>query len=138
MSKGKSRTDLDLPARSRGFRNRAELRRIHEPVGSPQINFIEPVKCLQPNLEASRFGNRKIPCDREIESLLAGAVYGIAAGIPKCIRSGRRECQRVKPLFRRMGPRAKYGLPGDVGSHRILAQYGSGIRRIPENRNREW
>src|SRR5882672_1964677 len=65
-SERESRTDLELPARRGRFRNRAELRRIHKPVRSPQVHLIEAIKSFQSNLKASGFGNRKISRDGEI------------------------------------------------------------------------
>src|SRR4051794_22117440 len=71
FSERKSRTDLYLPAGRGGLGDRAELRRVHEPVRRAQIHLVEAVESFQANLHPRRFGDRKSPADRRVKRLHA-------------------------------------------------------------------
>src|SRR5215475_8631226 len=75
--------DLDFAARRRGLGDRAELRRVHEAAGRPQVRMIERVEEFGAELEFHLFGYAELTGQREVQRLHSRAVYRIPSRIPE-------------------------------------------------------
>ncbi len=134
---GDARAQLNLAARRGGFADGAELRGVHETVGRAQIGVVEGVEKFGAELEFCPLGKFERACEREIQSLHAGAVNGVAADISESEGGGSREGSWVKPLRGSARARGKNRLAGEVGANRIFAEDGAGVGGIAENGNSE-
>src|SRR5258706_2482012 len=92
------RADLQFPSRRHCHRDRSELWRVDEPVRRPKIGFVERVKGFGAELERGFLGETKRPSQREVQTLHARAVHGVAAGVPVGKGRGRGESGGIEPL----------------------------------------
>src|ERR1035441_4772992 len=119
---GEPRAELHFaPWRSR-FRDGAELRSIHEPVGRAKVGMVHGVEGLAANLEAYPLSDGELARKCQVHGLHPGTVHRIAAGITERVRRGDRECRGVEPGVGRMRARRVQRLPIVTGADRVLAQ----------------
>ena len=92
------RAQLNFPSRRHGHRDRAELRSIHKPVRSAQVDLIERIEGLPPKLKAGLLGETERARQREVESLQGRTVNRVPSSIAKGVRGRRRlgGCPAVK------------------------------------------
>src|SRR5262245_25203942 len=86
------RAQLDLPPRSGGLRDRAELRSVHKSIRCAQVRVVEAVEEFAAELEPHSFGNAKVANHREVKSLGSRPVDRVSTHIPK--REGGRRHKR--------------------------------------------
>src|SRR5689334_4779249 len=136
-SEGESRAELDLPARSGGFRDGGKLRSIHETVRRSQIDLVERVEEFRPELELGTLGEREFTSQSKIQRLHAGTVHRISAGIAEGERGWRGKRSGIEPFFGGTGACPEDRLARDIRSNGILAKDYTGIGGVAENRNRK-
>src|SRR5262245_40711008 len=133
----KPHTDLDLAPRRRGLGDRAELRRVHEAAGRPQIRMIERVEEFGPELEFRLLGQAELAGQRQVQRLHPGAVDGIPPRVPEPERCRGGKRRGVEPTIRSARALAKDRLAGVVGADGILAEQRSCVGSVAENRDGE-
>src|SRR6267143_1838666 len=133
----KSGAQLQFASRRHRHGDRSELRGIHVAVRSAQVDLVQRVECFGPELEIDSLADAEGSRQREVQGLHARAIHGVPACIAVRKRRGRGECGGIKPLRSGVRARAEYGLACNVGTDRILAQHGPGVRRISEDGDRK-
>src|SRR6266568_1612805 len=88
----KSRTQLNLSARSRRLCDRSELRCIHKTIRSSQVRVVQSVEELAAELEHRSLGQVEVADQRQVERLQSRTIHRVPSHIAK--RVSRRRCKR--------------------------------------------
>src|SRR6185503_4188347 len=127
--------ELNLPPRSGGFGDGAELRRIDEAVWRTEIDIVQSVEKLCAELEPKSFTQSELAHDCHVECLQSRSVERISPHISK--REGRRCCESrwTKLLGGGVGARPEDGLARGVGTNWVLAKNRARVGRVAKHRN---
>jgi len=102
---------LEFAPWSGGFRDGAELGRVHETIGRAPVGMVQRVErlaaklCMQPLREGEGANQR------DVQRLHAGPVDGVASQVTERVCGGSGEGIRIEPRRRRAGARAENRLP---------------------------
>ena len=134
-SERQPRAQLNFPPGRHGHGDRTELRSIHVPVGCAQVDLIQRIEGLAPELEAGLLGETERARQGEVESLQWRTVNRVPPDIAKRVRGRRRERRLVEPLGGRARPRTEYWLASNVGPYGIFSQHRAGICGVSKYRD---